>query len=79
MSCDGTLSSVYLYQSNYLCYKWVDFIGNSFSITNGARQGGVTSPLLFTVYIDELLTRLSCSHAGCYIRDTFHGAIWIYR
>ena len=32
------------------------------------------SPLLFTVYIDELLTRLSCSHAGCYIGDTVHGA-----
>ena len=27
-------------------------------MTNGVRQGGVLSPILFTVYIDELLLRL---------------------
>ena len=59
---------------NTIRVKWGGLIGNSFSITNGVKQGGVMSPLLFTVYIDELLTRLSCSHAGCYIGDKFHGA-----
>ena len=66
---------LYIYTNQTICViSGVDFIGNSFSITNGARQGGVMSPLLFTVYIDELLTRLSCSHAGSYCGDKFHGA-----
>ena len=29
-----------------------------FSVTNGVRQGGVLSPILFTVYLDDLLYRL---------------------
>ncbi len=33
------------------------------------------SPLLFTVYIDELLLRLQKSHIGCHIGNTFTGAL----
>ena len=46
----------------------------SVSICNGVKQGGVISPILFTVYIDELLYRLSNSHCGCFIGNQFHGA-----
>ena len=33
------------------------------------------SPILFTVYIDELLMKLRSSGFGCYIVDTFVGAL----
>jgi len=36
-----------------------------FSVTNGVRQGGVLSPVLFTVYL-ELLLRLSKLGIGCH-------------
>ena len=34
------------------------------SISNGIKQGGVLSPVLFTVYMDELLVRLVKSCCG---------------
>ena len=37
------------------------------SISNGVKQGGVLSPVLFTAYMDELLVRLVKSRCGCYI------------
>ena len=36
-----------------------------FFITNGVRQGGVLSPLLFNLYIRELSLALNCINAGC--------------
>ena len=58
---------LYLYTNQTIRVKWGGLIGNSFSIKNSVKQRGVMSPILFTVCIDELLTRLSCSHAGCYM------------
>ena len=48
-----------------------------FSTTNGAKQGGILSPILFFTYIniDELLTRLSMSGFGCVIVHKYYGAI----
>ena len=37
------------------------------SVSNGVKQGGVLSPVHFTVYMDELLVRLVKSGCGCYI------------
>ena len=46
-----------------------------FSAANGVKQGGVLSPLLFTVYFDELLLRLQRCGAGCTISHRFIGAL----
>ncbi len=45
------------------------------SVSNGVKQGGVLSPILFTVYIDELLTRLSNARLGCHVGNIFCGAL----
>ena len=45
-----------------------------FRVTNGVRQGGVISAILFAVYIDELISELRRSHLGCYIDGVFLGA-----
>jgi len=42
---------------------------------NGVKQGGVLSPILFCIYMDELLCRLTKSGVGCYIGNRFIGAM----
>ena len=44
---------------------------DSFTVTNGVCQGGVLSPFLFAVYLDNLLCELSLSGVGCYWRWMF--------
>ena len=48
-------------------------LSDSFTVTNGVRQGGVLSPFLFAVYLDNLLCELSLSGVGCYWRWMFAG------
>ena len=45
-----------------------------FKVSNGVRQGAVSSAILFAVYIDELLRILKISRLGCYIDAVFVGA-----
>ena len=44
-------------------------------MTNGVRQGGVLSPQLFSVYVDELLEKLKINGVGCHIGHHFIGAL----
>ena len=46
-----------------------------FSTSNGLKQGGVLSPILFGIYIDELLSLLRNSGYGCKVGHLYCGAI----
>ena len=49
-------------------------ISNTFSTSNGVKQGGVLSPILFNVYLDELFEMLSEQGLGCHLHGQFVGA-----
>ena len=53
---------LYVYSNQHLNVLWNNSMSDYFSTTNGGKQGGVSSPILFfSIYIDELLTTLSKS------------------
>lgn len=37
-------------------------------MTNGVRQGGILSPMLFTLYMDKLSKQLIDCRTGCVVR-----------
>ena len=54
--------------------KWNAAISDSFDTSNGVKQGGVLSPLLFNVYLDELILLLREQGVGCHTNGMFVGA-----
>ena len=52
-------------------------ISGTFSAVNGIKQGGVLSPLLFTVYLDQLILALKELGIYCHLNGMFVG-VFIY-
>ena len=46
--------------------RWSNTLSPSFKVSNGVKQGGVLSPRLFSVYIDDLSKALSKANIGCH-------------
>ena len=57
------------------CIQWEGVKSRSFNTFNGVKQGGVISPILFSIYYAELVTRLSSSRYGCGLSGKFVGAL----
>ena len=54
----------YWYQHQSMYVKWGSTLSSKFQVTNGVRQGGVLSPLLFNVYVNEPSELLNKSGIG---------------
>ena len=63
------------YERQTLQTNWQGATSKKFSCTNGVRQGGILSPIFYSIYNDVLLKRLYENGNGCWIGHHFFGAI----
>ena len=66
---------LFWYQKQSLQVRWQSTLSEPFGVSNGVRQGGVLSLILFTVYIDDLLLDLHQLGVGCFWNQHFVGAL----
>ena len=58
---------IFWYSNQKMSVRWGSLLSDSFTVTNGVRQGGILSPYLFNVYMDDLSKILKTKYAGCRI------------
>ena len=57
------------YNKQEICIKGGNETSVCFTISNGVRQWGILSPVLFSIYMDDLAVLLSQRGMGCHIDD----------
>jgi len=57
------------YRQQSMQVKWGTNYSSPFTVTDGVRQGGVLSPYLFPVYLDELSIQLGSARVGCTVEN----------
>ena len=78
--CPKIVQLLYFMYTNQLCHvKWGGEKSASFLISNGVKQGGVISPLLFSLYVDELFLLLKKVWFGLSCWVNICRSIWIRR
>ena len=57
--------------------RWNNTVTDPFTISNGVKQGGVLSPILFSLYLDQLISWLRYIGMGCHMNVLLTG-VFIY-
>ena len=64
---------MFIYRNQQCNVKWAGKYSYQFAVSNGVRQGAVSSAILFSIYIDELFVLLREAGFGCHLNGLFMG------
>ena len=68
---------LFIYSEQTCDVQWNGKMSFKFGVRNGVRQGAVSSPILFGLYVDKLIHLLRNSKLGCCIGSSYYG-IMVY-
>ena len=66
---------IYWYLNMKSRCRWNDSFSEYFDVLSGMKQGGVLSPRIFTLYVNELIIRLRKRGVGCHLISYFIACI----
>ena len=66
-----------IYEEQQMRIRWNNSVSDYFTISNGVKQGGVLSPVLFSIYLDQLIVQLRLLGMGYYMNGLFTG-VFLY-
>ena len=64
---------MHMYVNQKILIRWNQLISQTCAISNGVKQGGVLSPILYSVYVDNLIKILRDSKIGCMYNNEYMG------
>ena len=64
-----------MYTNHSVRVSWNGVLSDCFVGKNGTKQGGMSSPILFSIYLNGLLCELQCAGVGCCIGNMFVGGL----
>jgi len=67
--------NIYTGQLVKVLWNGVGLYSQNFPVINGVKQGRILSPVLFCVYIDELLLALRQTNVKCFMDSWFVGTL----
>lgn len=61
---------MFWFQEQDFCIRWGGLHSSTFKVSNGVRQGGILSPALFYLYMNDLSVALTNNGTCCQIDGT---------
>ena len=62
-----------MYVNQKIQVRWINVLSSQHNISNGVKQGRCLYPNLFSVYVNNLITKLRNSNLGCRYGNEYMG------